>query len=132
MREADGFGELGELGLGEAAELGDLGLLRGIAAGQLLEEVKLGIELCDGVIVRVEVLGFAGIEIAALAGLRVLDEGLGLVEGDEHLLGVLHAGLVADQDGQLTPGNEGVGDQQDQEQYEASDDTEALVDELHG
>jgi len=132
LREADGVGELGELGLGEAAELEDLSLLRGIAAGQLLEEVKLGIELCDGEIVRVKVLGFAGIEIAALPGLRVLDEGLGLVDGDEHLLGVLHVGLVADEVGQLTPGNEGVGDQQDQEEYEAGDNTEALVNELHG
>jgi hypothetical protein len=98
----------------------------------LLEEVKLGIDLGEGEIVGGEVPGLAGIEIAALAGLRFRNEGLGLVDGNEHLLGVLHVGLMADQVGQLTLCNEGVRDQQDQQEYEASDDTEALVDELHG
>ena len=129
--ESDGVGELGELGLGEAAELDDLGLLGGIA-DELLEEVELGIELCEGEVVGVEVSGLAGVEVAALAGLGVLDEGLGLVDGDEHLLGVLHVGLMADQVCQLTPGDEGVDDQQDQEEDKASDDAEALVNELHG
>ena len=55
-----------------------------------------------------------------------------MIERDEDLLDMLHARLICDLDGQLTPGNEGVGDEQDQEEYEARDDAEALVDELHG
>ncbi len=55
-----------------------------------------------------------------------------MVDGDEHLLGVLDVGLMADHVCKLTPGNEAVGDQQDQQEYKASDDTEALVNELHG
>jgi len=88
--------------------------------------------LREGEIVRGEIAGFVGVEEAALAGLRVLEEGLRLVDRDEHLLGVLHVGLMADQVGQLAPRDEGVGDQQDEEEYETSDDTEALVNELHG
>ena len=55
-----------------------------------------------------------------------------MIERDEDLLDMLHARLICDLDGQLTPGNEGVGDEQDQEEYEARDDAEALVNELHG
>ena len=55
-----------------------------------------------------------------------------MIERDEDLLDMLHARLICDLDGQLTPGNEGVGDEQDQEEYEACDDAEALVNELHG
>ena len=44
---------------------------------------------------------------------------------------LLHAGLILDLDDQLTTGNEGVSDEQDQEENEARDDAEALVNELH-
>jgi Mg2+/Co2+ transporter CorC len=97
----------------------------------LLKQAKLGIELGEGLIVGIEVSGFACIKIAALASLSAFDEGLGFIEGDEDLLGVVDAGLIPNEFGQLTARNESVRNQQDEQEDEAGDDAKALVDELH-
>src|ERR1700735_1266519 len=131
MVEAAGLGELSQLGLGEGAKLRYFSLLGGIFE-HLLKEAKLGIELSQGLMVGVEILWIAAIEVPALASFGVLDEGLGLIERDEDLLDTLDAGLILNLDVQLAPGTDGVRDQQDQEEYEARDDAEALVNELHG
>ncbi len=106
--EEDSLGEVVAAGLDEGTELNDL--VEAVRPfDELIEDVELGVELNEGCVVGGEVAGLAGVEIAALARLCVLDEGLGLAEGDEDLLGVVDAGLIADDDKELTARDEAVG-----------------------
>ena len=68
----------------------DVGLLPRIFLGQSLQSLDLLVDGGRGRVVRFEVTGFAGDDVAALAGLGIFHRGRDVFQNAQHFLGVDH------------------------------------------
>jgi hypothetical protein len=82
-------------------------------------------------IVRLQISRLAGIQKSSLAGLCILQLRFDLAQLEKYLPRVQYPGLACYLDGELSPRDERVRNQDEQQQDKASQDSGALIKVLH-
>ena len=112
----------------QSTKIGNLGLLCGVVADLSVKVLKVRIDLSNCKAVRCEVLDLAGVKVAALAGLGILEQRFGISKLLHHPPATAEPLLIPHLDGKLMSKNGSVDCEQDENYCETADDPETFED----